>query len=175
MATPATPADSRSLALAARRTAVAACSRSGASHIGAALSVIDVLAVLYGGVADVAPDRVDDPARDIVLVSKGHSASGVYSVMAHAGYFPVEWLDAYCADGSHLGIAVGGRREYVPTFVQREVSCDYIATSQITTQTGAIVISGNGISFSGNATLQSSTVGGSVGDLVKGSATWRVA
>ncbi len=103
MATPATPADSRSLALAARRTAVAACSRSGASHIGAALSVIDVLAVLYGGVADVAPDRVDDPARDIVLVSKGHSASGVYSVMAHAGYFPVEWLDAYCADGSHLG------------------------------------------------------------------------
>lgn len=79
------------------------------------------------------------------------------------------------ADGSHLAIPVGGRREYVPTFVQREISIDYIATSNITTQTGAISISGAGVSYSGNATLQSSTISGSVGDLIKGSATWRVA
>lgn len=78
------------------------------------------------------------------------------------------------ADGSHLGIAPGGRREYVPTFVQREISCDYIATTNVTTQTGAISISGP-VSFSGNATLTASTVGGTVGDLVKGNATWRVA
>lgn len=78
------------------------------------------------------------------------------------------------ADGSHLGIAPGGRREYVPTFVQREISCDYIATTNVTTQTGAIAISGP-VSFSGNATLTASTVGGTVGDLVKGNATWRVA
>ena len=52
---------------------------------------------------DVSPDRVEDPARDIVLVSKGHSASGVYAVMGHAGYFPLEWLDDYYLDGSHLG------------------------------------------------------------------------
>jgi hypothetical protein len=79
------------------------------------------------------------------------------------------------ADGSHLGIAVGGRREFVPTFVQREISCDYIATNVISAQTGQISIGGNSVSFSGNATLTSSTVGGTVGDLVKGSATWRVA
>lgn len=79
------------------------------------------------------------------------------------------------ADGSHLGIAPGGRRQYVPTFVQREISCDYIATTNITTQSAAISISGGGVSFSGNATLTSSTIGGQVGDLVKGSATWRVA
>jgi hypothetical protein len=78
------------------------------------------------------------------------------------------------ADGSHLGIPTGGRREYVPTFVQREISCDYIATTNITTQTGAISISGPVI-YTGNGTLQSSTVGGTVGDLIKGSATWRVA
>lgn len=78
------------------------------------------------------------------------------------------------ADGSHLGIAPGGRREYVPTFVQREISCDYIANAVITTQSAAIAISGP-VSFSGNATLVSSTVGGTVGDLVKGSATFRVA
>lgn len=78
------------------------------------------------------------------------------------------------ADGSHLGIAPGGRREYVPTFVQREISCDYIATTNITAQSGAISISGP-VSFSGDATLTASTVGGTVGDLIKGNATWRVA
>lgn len=91
------------LARQARVSALQMCSRSGASHVGAALSVIDILSVLYGEVADVAPHRTDDPARDIVLVSKGHSASGVYAVMAHAGYFPLEWLDDYYLDGSHLG------------------------------------------------------------------------
>lgn len=91
------------LARQARISALTMCARSGASHIGAALSVIDILAVLYGEVADVSPHRVEDPARDIVLVSKGHSASGVYAVMAHAGYFPREWLDDYYLDGSHLG------------------------------------------------------------------------
>lgn len=91
------------LARRARRSAITMCSSSGASHIGAALSVIDILATLYGEVADVDPSRVDDPARDIVLVSKGHSASGVYAVMAHAGYFPLEWLDDYYLDGSRLG------------------------------------------------------------------------
>ncbi len=78
------------------------------------------------------------------------------------------------ADGSHLGQAVGSRREYVPTFVQREISCDYIAATLITTQSAAISITGP-VSFSGNATLTASTVGGTVGDLLKGNATWRVA
>lgn len=91
------------LARQARISALTMCSRSGASHIGAALSVIDILAVLYGDVADVDPHRTEDPSRDIVLVSKGHSASGVYAVLAHAGYFPLSWLDDYYLDGSHLG------------------------------------------------------------------------
>lgn len=80
------------------------------------------------------------------------------------------------ADGSHLGQPVGDRRQYVPTFVQREISCDYIATTPITVQSAAISITGpNSLSFTGSATLTSSTIGGTVGDLIKGSATWRVA
>jgi len=78
------------------------------------------------------------------------------------------------ADGSHLGQSVGDRRQYVPTFVQREISVDYIGATVIAAQSGQISISGP-VSFSGNATLTASTVGGSVGDLIKGSATWRVA
>ena len=91
------------LARRSRVSAITMCSNSGASHIGAALSVIDILATLYSQVANVDPGTVDDPSRDIVLVSKGHSASGVYAVMAHAGFFPLEWLDDYYLDGSHLG------------------------------------------------------------------------
>jgi len=79
------------------------------------------------------------------------------------------------ADGSHLGQSVGSRRQYVPTFVQREVSCDYIGTDIVSATTGGISITGQGISFTGNATLVSSSLTGSVGDLLKGSATWRVA
>jgi hypothetical protein len=78
------------------------------------------------------------------------------------------------ADGSHLGQAAGSRREYVPTFVQREITCDFIASNVITAQSAAISISGP-VTFSGNATLTASTVGGTVGDLIKGNATWRVA
>jgi transketolase len=91
------------LARRSRISAVSMCSKSGASHIGAALSVIDILSVLYGSVANVDPLRTEDPTRDIVLVSKGHSASGVYAVLGQAGYFPLEWLDDYYEDGSHLG------------------------------------------------------------------------
>jgi hypothetical protein len=78
------------------------------------------------------------------------------------------------ADGSHLGQTVGDRRQYVPTFVQREISVDYIGTGIISKTSAGINISGP-VSFSGSATLVSSSVTGSVGDLIKGSATWRVA
>lgn len=79
-------------------------------------------------------------------------------------------------DGSHLGIPPNGRREYVGGFAtQRDVNCDYISTTVLSAGTsGALSISGP-MSFSGNATLVSSSIGGSVGDLIKGSATFRVA
>lgn len=95
--------DSRALAQASRISALRATHVGRSSHIGSCLSVIDVLAVLYGGVARVRPDRPDDPARDIVILSKGHAAAGLYSVLAHSGFFPLEWLADYSQDGSRLG------------------------------------------------------------------------
>ena len=79
-------------------------------------------------------------------------------------------------DGSHLGIAPGGRREFVGGFAtNREVNIDYISTNVLAAGTsGALAISGP-MSFSGNATIASASIGGSVGDLIKGSATFRVA
>lgn len=79
-------------------------------------------------------------------------------------------------DGSHLGIAPNGRREFVGGFAtDREVTCDYISTNVLTAGTsGALSISGP-VSFSGQATLASASIGGSVGALISGSATFRVA
>jgi hypothetical protein len=79
-------------------------------------------------------------------------------------------------DGSHLGIAPNGRREFVGGFAtEREVTCDYISTNVLAAGTsGSLSISGP-VSFSGTATLASASIGGSVGALISGSATFRVA
>lgn len=95
--------ESQDLARAARISALRATHVGKSSHIGSCLSVIDIIAVLYSGVAHVRPDCPDDPARDIVILSKGHAAAGLYSVLAHSGFFPLEWLEDYAQDGSRLG------------------------------------------------------------------------
>lgn len=79
-------------------------------------------------------------------------------------------------DGSHLGIAPNGRREWVGGFAtNREVSIDVISTTILTAGTsGALSISGP-MSFSGNATITSASTGGSVGALISGSVTFKVA
>ena len=76
--------------------------RANASHIGSSFSMADVLAVLYGAILAVDPERPDWPDRDRFLLSKGHGAAGIYAALAERGFFPVEWLDTYCEDGSRL-------------------------------------------------------------------------
>lgn len=73
-----------------------------ASHIGACLSVADILAVLYGGVLRVRPDQPAWPQRDRFILSKGHAAAVLYGTLAECGFFPVEWLDRYCQEGCPL-------------------------------------------------------------------------
>jgi transketolase len=76
--------------------------KAKASHIGTCFSMADLLAVLYGAVLRVDPLRPDWPDRDRVVVSKGHGAAAIYAVLAESGFFPVQWLDTYCGDGSRL-------------------------------------------------------------------------
>lgn len=79
-------------------------------------------------------------------------------------------------DATHLGVAPNGKRIFVGGFAsEREVQIDYISTSILTAgQSGALSISGP-MSFSGNATVSSASLGGSVGDFIRGSATFRLA
>lgn len=77
--------------------------KSRASHVGTCLSMADLLAVLYGQILRVDPERPDWPERDRFILSKGHGAAILYAALVERGFFPARWLETYCEDGSRLG------------------------------------------------------------------------
>ena len=90
------------LARRARAHALRMVHRAKASHIGAALSMIDILAVLYADAMRVRPEEPDWPERDRLIVSKGHGAVGLYAVLGELGFFPPAEFETYGADGARL-------------------------------------------------------------------------
>ncbi len=76
--------------------------RRAAGHVGGPLSAMDLLVGLYFGALRVDPERPNDPDRDRFILSKGHSAIGLYSVLALRGYLPVEELATFDEGDSRL-------------------------------------------------------------------------
>jgi transketolase len=64
-------------------------------HIGGDLSVTDILTTLFFGVLRVRPDEPYWADRDRFVMSKGHCAVSLYSVLALAGFFPPEELETF--------------------------------------------------------------------------------
>ena len=93
----------KKLATAIRAHTLRMVHSANASHVGTCLSMADLLAVLYAGVLRVDHLRPDWTDRDRFILSKGHGAAIVYAVLAERGFFPRDWLDTYCQDGSRLG------------------------------------------------------------------------
>ena len=85
-----------------RRAVVRTIDAARAGHIGGDLSVTDILATLYLGVLDIDPADPTTPARDRFIMSKGHCAAALYSVLAHCGYFPTAELGTFMAPYSAL-------------------------------------------------------------------------
>lgn len=73
-----------------------------ASHIGSALSIVDILAVLYGRVMNLRPDEPGWAGRDRFLLSKGHACVAVYAALAERGFIATDALATYGRDGSML-------------------------------------------------------------------------
>jgi transketolase len=94
--------DTKELARRIRIHVVNMTSRGGSSHVGAALSMADILAVLYGGILNVDPLEPKHPARDRFILSKGHAGAAVYAVLAELGFLPLEKLLTHYQDGSDL-------------------------------------------------------------------------
>ena len=85
-----------------RRHVVEMTSRGGSSHVGSALSIADIMAVLYGKVMRVDPQAPRSPQRDRFILSKGHAGAAVYATLAETGFFPVEKLLDHYQNGSDL-------------------------------------------------------------------------
>ncbi|HEY6929991.1 MAG TPA: transketolase [Thermoanaerobaculia bacterium] len=76
--------------------------RANVGHIGSALSVADLLAVLYTDVLRIADPR--DPERDRFILSKGHASLALYAALSLRGWISRQVLDSFCQDGSILGV-----------------------------------------------------------------------
>ncbi len=70
-----------------RRDIVEALYATGGGHYGGSLSVIDVLLTLYRRQLRIDPAAPRDPARDRLILSKGHAAIALYATLRRLGYF----------------------------------------------------------------------------------------
>jgi transketolase len=91
----------RKLAAAAREIVVVQSKRAHVGHIGCALSIVEILATLYGGIMRVTP--LDDE-RDRFILSKGHAALALYAVLFLNGTLTRPQLESYCGDDTLLGV-----------------------------------------------------------------------
>ncbi|PWW06265.1 transketolase N-terminal domain/subunit [Paenibacillus cellulosilyticus] len=87
---------------AVKRAIVTMAYRSNSSHVGAALSVADLLLALYYRILRVDPQQPAAPDRDKLVFSKAHASTALYAVLAERGYLPRNVLDSYSIDGGQL-------------------------------------------------------------------------
>ena len=85
-----------------RKSVITALHAAGAGHPGGSLSSTDIFTYLYFEEMNIDPKNVSDPERDRFVLSKGHCAPGLYSVMAERGYFPKEELTTLRKLGARL-------------------------------------------------------------------------
>lgn len=94
---------SRDFAKRIRLRALELCFLKRTSHIGGALSVADILAVLYGEVLRISADHPKDPERDRLFYSKGHACIALYAALEVKGFFKIGSLvPGFTEDGSHF-------------------------------------------------------------------------
>ncbi len=85
-----------------RKNALTAVYSAKSGHPGGSLSIADVLALLYFEKMNIDPKKPKDENRDRFVLSKGHAAPALYSVLALRGYFPVEDIPTFRHTGSYL-------------------------------------------------------------------------
>ena len=85
-----------------RKGIVTAVHSAKAGHPGGSLSAADVFTFLYFEEMNIDPKNPDMEARDRFVLSKGHTAPGLYAALANRGFFPVEDLKTLRKLGSYL-------------------------------------------------------------------------
>lgn len=85
-----------------RKIIIEESKRANVGHIGSALSIADIVAVLFGNELRLA--GTDDPLRDRFILSKGHAALALYAALYLEGILTEAQIQTYCKDGSMLGV-----------------------------------------------------------------------
>ena len=122
-----------------RKGIVTAVHSAKAGHPGGSLSAADIFTYLYFEEMNIDPKNPKKEDRDRFVLSKGHTAPGLYSALAQRGYFPVEDLKTLRHLGSYLqghpGIA------YTPLFINYFSSSLHICSASISSVVTFPVIS----------------------------------
>lgn len=76
--------------------------KSKASHVGSALSIVEILEALYFRVANYSKDNYKSEDRDRIILSKGHGSLALYCTLVLKGIIPEDYLDKYLVNGGKL-------------------------------------------------------------------------
>lgn len=85
-----------------RKNALTAVYSAQSGHPGGSLSSADIMTLLYFEVMNIDPKNPKDPDRDRFVLSKGHCAPALYSVLAERGFLPVEDIKTFRKTDSYL-------------------------------------------------------------------------
>ncbi len=85
-----------------RKLTIQAVGKLGVGHIGGALSLCEVLSVLYFDSMNIDPSNSKLENRDRFVLSKGHGGPAVYATLAIKGFIPLEELDTLNRPNTHL-------------------------------------------------------------------------
>lgn len=111
----------------------------GFGHMGGAMSICDVLSVLYGRQMKYDPENPKWDDRDWLICSKGHAGPAIYAALALKGFFPMDWLKTLNQPGTKL-----------PSH------CDHLKTPGIDVTTGSL---GQGLSVAAGVAMAKKTDG----------------
>ena len=92
----------KKIAVEVRKGIIEGVHAAKSGHPGGSLSAAEIFTYLYFEEMHVDPANPQDPARDRFVLSKGHTAPGLYATLAEKGYFPREDLTTLRHIGSHL-------------------------------------------------------------------------
>lgn len=86
-----------------RRKIVDVASKSEGAHFGPAISILEVVRVLFDDIMRYDPKKPDWHGRDRFILSKGHGCLALYLLLADKGFYADEELYRFCKDGALLG------------------------------------------------------------------------
>lgn len=85
-----------------RKKIIKMVSISKSSHVGSAMSIVEILVVLYFKILKIYPHDPVNENRDRFILSKGHASAALYAVLSEIGFFNENLLDKFFIDGGVL-------------------------------------------------------------------------